>query len=102
VVVAALSADELPDEVWRRPSDRPPDSADPAADQRYQGPPPTTPPAPDWQPPLLLAVAPPRRLPTLDDYAIDDDEEQARRLTYRFGYGAVTVLLIVALARLAF
>jgi hypothetical protein len=95
-----MSMSEQPDDVWRRPDEQPTAPQDPATERRYSGPPPTTPPAAGWRPPLLTPTAPPRSLPILDEDAIDEAEQRARRITHAIGYGAVTVLLVVALAKL--
>jgi hypothetical protein len=94
------SEPDQPHDHWRRPSTDPADPRNQRADDRYQGPPPTSPPEPGWQPPLMMEIRPPRTLPTLDHYALDEQEERARNITYAVGYGAVAVLLLAVLIKL--
>jgi hypothetical protein len=53
------------------------------------------PPAPDWRPQTVVQVPPPRELPVQNTAAIDDEEKQARTLTYGIGMVAGAVLLVV-------
>ena len=83
---------------WRRPAHPEPPAVTPSqppAPPVYTGPPRSTPPPPDWRPQTVVQVPPPRELPRQDSAAIDDEEKQARTLTYGIGMVAGAILLIV-------
>ena len=55
------------------------------------------PPGPDWRPQTVVQIPPPHALPVQDTTAIDDEEKQARTLTYGIGMVAGAALLVVLL-----
>ncbi|GAA4146162.1 hypothetical protein GCM10022251_07510 [Phytohabitans flavus] len=87
------------DEFWRRPADgapsppEPPPAEPPA--QPYPGPPPSAPPPRGWRPPVVLQPSAPRELPRQDDAGIEEEERNARTLTYGIGMIAAAVLVVV-------
>ena len=64
---------------------------------RYSGPPPTTPPPPGWRPQVIVLPDPPRQLPPVDHAALDAEERQARRFTWRLGAVALAVAVVVVI-----
>ncbi|MDG4768105.1 translation initiation factor 2 [Solwaraspora sp. WMMD406] len=105
---------EPDDGFWRRPASAPPGvGPDPGtgsgpatglgptgtgggpAAPTYPGPPAAAPPPPGWRPPLVVRPAPPRSLPPQDIEAVENDERNARTVTYGVGMIAAAVLVIV-------
>jgi hypothetical protein len=86
------------DHLWQRPSGPPappPPPAQPPGPPAYTGPPRAAPPPPGWKPRTLIQVPPPRDLPPQDLPAIEEEEQQARTITYGVGMIAGTIVLIV-------
>jgi hypothetical protein len=90
------------DTAWRRPpGDSPslsrpiPDPPAPAAG--YTGPPPTVPPPAGWRLPLVVQSPPPRSMPAQDVPRLDEDEQQARTLTYGIAMVAGAIMFVLML-----
>ena len=61
----------------------------------YHGPPPNQPPPRGWRIPHYLELPPPRALPGQDHDRLDAEEARARTLTYGFGMVSMAVLVVV-------